>query len=226
MSMDVKETKKLDQNKLYIIIASVAIVLILIAVLAFSKSKNGNTQNGAQNGGTPQTTQLSIVNEQGNFESTIEANLEPVRNIKLGTSLKKIQKMEKKQKDTDNGSITNAEDGSGYSYLTYNFIAGATIPQFFGGTVNATDQAANLMYVLKDKKLIEVRINFGASTPDNYDAIVATNTAKYGEPNLVRSYSNGTKTTFWRTKKVMLAAYSQYDANGSYSISIYYSKVD
>ncbi|MCR5737200.1 MAG: hypothetical protein K6G64_06095 [Eubacterium sp.] len=220
------ENKKLDQNKLYIIIASAVILLLVVGFLIFSRSGDKTATTDGSNPAAVQTTALQLVNENGDFYATIKADVKPVRDIKLGTSLKKIQKMEKKNKDTDEGSITDAQDGSGYSYLTYHFVNGSgAAPQFFGGTVNPADPTSGIMYVLKDKKLVEVRVLFGASTPENYDAIVGANTSSYGEPNLVRSYSNGTKTTFWRTKDVMLSLYSQYEANGSYSISIYYSQV-
>lgn len=218
--------KKMDQNKLYIIISTAVILLVVILFLVFSNSNKKNNNNPGSNSAV-QTTQFKILNEQGNFDETIDATFKPVRNLKFGTSLKKIRKAEKKLKDTDEGSLAEAQDGSGYSYLTYHFVEGSgEIPQFFGGTINPSAPGSSLMYVLKDKKLIEVRILFGSSTPENYDSIVASNTAEYGQPNLVRSYSNGTKTTFWRTKDIMLGLYSQYEQNGTYTISIYFSKID
>ena len=218
----------LDKNKLYIIIAS---VVILIAVIVFFFFANGKTKtsnnNSAANNNAATQAQLKIVNEEGDFNATIKAEFEPVRRIKFGTSLKKIQKMEKKHSDTDNGNYQEAQDNSGYGYLTYGFKSDAKeTPTFFGGNINISDPSANLVYVLKDKKLIEVRVSYGASSAANYDAMVAANTKTYGKPNLTRSYSNGTKITYWRTKKVMLQLYSQIDQQNKFTVSAYLSKIN
>ena len=217
-----------DKNKLYIIIASALILVLVVALILFSggKSKNANTSSvGNNNAATP--APLKIVSEEGNFDATIEANFEPVRKIEFGTSLKKIQKAEKKRPDTDDGSYQEAQDNSGYGYLTYGFKADTkNIPSFFGGNVTVSDPTANLVYVLKDKKLIEVRVSYGASSAANYDAMVAANTKTYGKPNLTRSYSNGTKITYWRTKKVMLQLYSQIDQQNKFTVSAYLSKIN
>lgn len=217
-----------DKNKLYIIIASALILVLVVALIFFTSGKSKNTNNSsAGNNNVATQAALKIVNEEGNFDATIEANFEPVRKIEFGTSLKKIQKAEKKRKDTDDGSYQEAQDNSGYGYLTYGFKADAKeIPSFFGGNVTVSDPTANLVYVLKDKKLIEVRVSYGASSAANYDAMVDANTKTYGKPNLTRSYSNGTKITYWRTKKVMLQLYSQIDQENKFTVSAYLSKIN
>lgn len=195
-----------DRNLLYIGIFTVAIIVVVVAVLALkpsSESTNTTVTNNANanNAATPDVTKLSIINEDGNQNATLNKSIK-FRKIEFSKTIEDIKAFEAKQKDTlDNPSEASSQDG--YTYLSYKFNT-ENPATFFGTQVAAADASSMLTYVFKDDALIEVRIQYGAVGSTAYDTIVAANNATYGEATYSRIYNNGTKQSWWKTKKVTL----------------------
>ena len=192
----------IDKNLLYIGIFTIAIIIIVIAVLAIKPSSNSNTPvNAVGNNATQAATALSIVNENGNQEAILDKSIK-VRKIDFSKTVEEVKAFEAKQKDTlDNPSEAKSQDG--YTYVTYRFNP-ENPATFFGTQVAAADSSSMLTYVFKNDALIEVRIQYGAIGSTAYDAIVASNNTTYGQATYSRSYNNGTKQSWWKTKDATL----------------------
>lgn len=199
-----KSNKSIDKNMLYIAIFTFIIIVVIVAVLALKPSSGNGSNNAAANNANANNqtvTKLSIVNESGNQEAALDKSIK-FRNIKFSNKIDKIKDYEAKQKDTlDNPSEATSQDG--YTYLSYKFNP-ENPATFFGTQVAAADSSAMLTYVFKDESLIEVRIQFGAIGASAYDTIVAANNSTFGKATYSRSYNNGTKQSWWKTKDVTL----------------------
>ncbi len=218
------KTNPTDKNKQYLIIAIITTVICVFAIILLMKLK-GTDETPVTNSNT-NAPQISVVSQSGDYTATIDADIAAVRKLRLGMKKSKVMNMEKKMKDTNDGSDSgDASDGSGISFVSYSFVDTAKkAPEFFGAQVILSDPHANLTYEFKNDKLAEIRINFG-TLGDSYDSIVEKNKAAYGEPSHVREYSNGNKSTFWRTKDCMLTLYLQDNMRGGYDVLAYYSDV-
>lgn len=202
-----KSNNSIDKNMLYIAIFTFIIIVVVVAVLALRPSSGNGSNNAAannanaNNASTQAMTILSVVNENGNQDSILDKSIK-FRNIKFSNKIDKIKDYEAKQKDTlDNPAEAKSQDG--YTYLSYKFNP-ENPATFFGTQVAAADSSAMLTYVFKDESLIEVRIQFGAIGSSAYDTIVAANNSTYGNATYSRSYNNGTKQSWWKTKDVTL----------------------
>lgn len=202
-----------SSNRSTIYIAIITGIIVLVAVI-FLATRGGSNGSGNSNNGTTTPAPISVVNEEGNQEETIKAKI-AVRDIKFGKTIKQVKKAEKKLEDTlDNPSAATSEDG--YTYLTYKFNP-ETTPNFFGTDVLVTDNMAMLVYVFYQDSLIEVRIQYGSIGNAAYEHIVAYNNNEFGKATYSRSYSNGTKQSWWKTNNKHLDVICQ---NGD--VVVYY----
>lgn len=182
-----------NKNAIYIAIITGVIVL---AAIIFLVTRGGSNSSNSANNGTTTPAPISVVNEEGNQEETLKSKI-AVRDIKFGKTIKQIKKSEKKMEDTlDNPSSATSEDG--YTYLTYKFNPDAA-PSFFGTEVLASANTSMLVYVFYQDSLIEVRIQYGSIGNAAYENIVAYNNNEFGKATYSRSYSNGTKQSWWKT---------------------------
>lgn len=196
-----KSSKSIDKNIIYIAIFTIIIVLLLIIILSIRSLNGTNNTTSINSNATPSSTALSILNEQGNVEATLDTAIN-LRKVSFSKNIKQIKAFEKKQKDTlDSPSESSSADG--YTYLTYKFNPEKPA-SFFGTQVAAADTSSMLTYVFKNEALIEVRIQFGALGSTAYDTIVAANNTSYGQATYSRSYNNGTKQSWWKTKDTTL----------------------
>lgn len=198
------------KNLTYIIGFSLIIVAIIIIIIAVKNHKSNNTNDTAATTVAP----ISVVKESGNQDETIKGKLE-FRDVKFGTSIKKIKAYEEKQDDTL-GEPSQAESEDGYTYLNYSFNKDK-VPSFWGAQVGSAETGAMLTYVFYNKKLIEVRLQYGSIGTSNYAGIVSSITAKFGNATYSRAYSNGSEDTWWKTDKYTMQALSQDD-----QIMVYY----
>lgn len=197
MSNDTKKSS--NKNAIYISVITGLIVLIGIIFLATRGSSN-NTGNQSNNG-TTTPAPISVVNEEGNQEETMAAKLD-IRDIKFGKTIKQIKKIENKMDDTL-GKPSSATSKDGYTYLSYQFNPEAN-PNFFGTNILTSDDTAMLVYVFHNDSLIEVRIQYGSIGFDAYELIVSNINNEYEKYTYSRSYSNGTKQAWWKTKNSTL----------------------
>lgn len=210
------ETKKKDNNMLYIAIFTAIIIAVIIIVLVFkSGSGTSNTSNTSQKA---TAAPVVVVATEGAQNETIQKTIKSLRNIKFGKSHKAVEKFEKNNDDTLTGNYAAAQDGTA-AYLTYRFNT-EKAPEFFGTKVVPTDNNALLEYVFdKNDKMYEIRLQYGALSKDVYDSIVSNITETYGKSTYSRTYSHGAVENWWKTKKVTLTAY--YQETG---VSIYFRK--
>lgn len=197
-----QSSTSIDKNLLYIGVFTVAIIIIVIAVLALKpSSKNNIPTNAGGNNVTQTATALSVINENGDQKATLDKSIK-VRKIDFSKTVKQVKAFEAKQKDTlDNPSEAKSQDG--YTYITYRFNPEKPA-MFFGAQVAAADSSSMLTYVFKNESLIEVRIQYGAIGATAYDTIVASNNSTYGQATYSRTYNNGTKQSWWKTKTTTL----------------------
>lgn len=197
--MSNNENKSSNKSSLYI--AIITGLLILVAIIYFATRENSSSPVNNTNNSTTTPAPLSIIDEEGNQDETIKADI-AIRDIEFGRTIKQIKNMENKLEDTlDNPTSATSKDG--YTYLTYMFNP-ETKSNFFGADVLATDSSSMLVYVFYKDSLIEVRIQYGYIGFDAYNAIVAHNNNTYGKATYSRSYSNGTKQSWWKTEDVLL----------------------
>lgn len=189
--------KPIDKNLIYIGVVT-AVILAAILIIAI---KNRSTSDDAGVQEAPTAAKISVISENGNQQATIKADVE-VREISFDKTKKEIKAYEKKQKDTlDDPSEATSTDN--YTYLSYRFNPEHPA-NFYGTQVSTTDGAAMLTYVFHGKQLIEVRIQYGKIGEAEYNKLIAANTSSFGEATYSRTYSNGTKESWWKTKKITL----------------------
>ena len=191
-------TQPKENNKLLIIIATAAIVVFvaLFVVLGlfvfnwFGGSKT--TQNASTNNQAPT---IVIKDSKGSDSDTKKLKIN-IRDVKFGTSLKKVKKYEKARKDTlDNPSEASTKDG--YTYLTYMYTP--NMAKFFGVKPAESKTGALLQYVFKDKKVFDIRIQFGDISKKDRAKIKKDLVKKYGKPTYSIKYSNGSTRDNWKT---------------------------
>ena len=213
-----------DNNALYILIFTV-VVVIGIAVFIFSKnnsSKNDTNNAGAVANNNAGTTALSVVETNGSLDGEIgeDETIDNYVNF-FGDSSKKatakdsifdkninqVKKFESKRSITlDNPSEASADSsdkGDTYTYLTYKFN-GEKSPAVLGIPVNT-------------KELTEIRVQYGEVGMDQYNNMINTLTNTYGQASFSRSWSDGSKESWWKSKAYTLDAVCQKDA-----ITLYY----
>ena len=74
-----------------------------------------------------------------------------------------------------------------------------------------------LVYVFKNKELTEIRVQYGEVGMDQYNNMINTLTNTYGQASFSRSWSDGSKESWWKSKTYTLDAVCQKDA-----ITLYY----
>ena len=206
--------RKKDKNLIYIGIVTAVIVIAVIVFFIVRANVVKDTKNNASNPNSQTAAHVSVIETKGSQDETIKKVVKNIRNVKFGKSHKIIDKYENKQKDTKKGSYASSEDG--YSYMTYNFNV-ENLTEFFGAKPSPSDANSLLQYVFYNDKLIEVRLQYGSLGENTYNSIVSNINGTYGKATFTRSYSNGNKENWWKTKKTTLTAYYQ-----SSGISIYY----
>ena len=77
--------------------------------------------------------------------------------------------------------------------------------------------ACMLVYVFKNKELTEIRVQYGEVGMDQYNNMINTLTNTYGQASFSRSWSDGSKESWWKSKAYTLDAVCQKDA-----ITLYY----
>ena len=92
------ETKKKDNNMLYIaVFTAIIIIAIIVIVILKSGGEDSNVQNSNQKA-TP--VPVSVISTEGSQNETINKNIKSIRDVKFGKSHKAIQKAEKNMNDT------------------------------------------------------------------------------------------------------------------------------
>ena len=184
-----------ENNKKLIIIASVAIAILVAGFVILGMSLgwfDGKSSNDKATSATVPT--ISVVETKGSESKTVKAKIN-VRDVKFKDSVKKVKKFEKAQKDTqDNPSEATSKDG--YTYVTYMFSPKA---KYFGVSPANSQSGALLQYVFKDKKLFDIRIQFGALDKKARAKVKKNIMKKYGKPTYSIKYSNGSTKDTWKT---------------------------
>lgn len=200
------ETKKKDNNILYIAIFTTIIIAVIVIALIL---KSGSGTNGTNNTSQKATAApIAVVATEGAQNETIKKTIKSLRKIEFGKSHKAVEKFEKNNDDTLAGNYAAAQDGTA-AYLTYRFNT-EKAPEFFGTKVVPTDNNALLEYVFdKNDKMYEIRLQYGTLSKEIYDSIVSNITGTYGKSTYSRTYSHGAVENWWKTKKVTLTAYYQ-----------------
>jgi len=135
-------------------------------------------------------------------------------------NINQIKKFESKRSITlDNPSEASADSsdkGDTYTYLTYKFN-GEKSPAVLGIPVNTDSNTCMLVYVFKNKELTEIRVQYGEVGMDQYNNMINTLTNTYGQASFSRSWSDGSKESWWKSKAYTLDAVCQKNA-----ITLYY----
>lgn len=212
------KTKK-DTNLLYILIFSVVIIVAIIFILSLKSCSNDTPNSNTSNNANKEVTTaglISVISESGNKAATIKKKISNVRNVEFNKSHEAVDKYEKKQDDTLEGTYAKASDG--YAYLTYKFDP-QNAPMFFGTNVISSDVNSLLQYVFLNDKLSEIRIQYGVVGEAAYNSILSNINKQYGDATYSREFSNGNKECWWKTKTMTLTLY--YQDNG---VSVYLRK--
>ena len=194
---NMNNTQPKENNKMIVIIASIAIAVFVAAfvVLGLFVFNWFGTNKSSKDANTNQAPTIVIKQTKGSEAKTKKLDIN-IRDIKFGTSIKKIKKYEKKQKDTiDNPSEASTKDG--YTYLTYMYKPGKA--KFFGVEPSDAKTGALLQYVFKDKKVFDLRIQFGDISKKDRAKIEKNLIKKYGKPTYFIKYSNGSTRSNWKT---------------------------
>ena len=134
--------------------------------------------------------------------------------------MNQVKKFESKRSITlDNPSEASADSsdkGDTYTYLTYKFN-GEKSPAVLGIPVNTDSNTCMLVYVFKNKELTEIRVQYGEVGMDQYNNMINTLTNTYGQASFSRSWSDGSKESWWKSKAYTLDAVCQKN-----SITLYY----
>ncbi len=186
-----------ENNKKIIIIASIAIAVLvaLFVILGVSLGwfgGKGASKDDSKKGQIPAT--INIEETKGSEAKTKKIDIS-VRDVKFGDKIKKVKKFEKTQEDTL-ASPSQASTKDGYTYLTYTFSPKA---KFFGVKPTKAPSGALLQYVFKDKKLFDIRIQFGDLKKSEIDKLSKNLRDKYGKPTFTIKYSNDSWRDTWRT---------------------------
>lgn len=186
-----------ESNKKIIIIASVAIAVLVAAFVILGVSfgwfgGKGASKDDSKKGQIPAT--INVVETKGAENKTKKLNIS-VRDVKFGDKIKKVKAFEKKQDDTLN-SPSQASTKDGYTYLTYTYSPKA---KFFGVKPAKSPAGSLLQYVFKNKKLFDIRIQFGDIKKADIDKLSKTLRDKYGKPTFTIKYSNDSWRDTWRT---------------------------
>ncbi len=191
-----KPKKSKDKNLIFIGVFSFIIIIILAVIIIYRNSdKTSLSSNSGQN--TSQvTTAMTVLSENGDQNATLSADI-TLRNSEFSTSIKKIKSYEKTQDDTL-GEPNSATSEDGYTYLQYKFNPDNPL-SVFGAQVLPSDINAMLTYVFYNKKLTEVRVQYGNIGKSAFDQMVSANNSTYGNATYSRSYSNGTEEYWWKT---------------------------
>lgn len=159
---------------------------------------------------------IKVVKEEGDKAKIIKANLN-VRDAKLGSSIKKIKKYEDKQKDTaDKPNESSSQDG--YTYVIYSFDS-KNAKECFGVKPGEASSGAMLTYVFFDKKLTELRLQYGKVGLEGYNKIIESLTSTFGAPTYSNTFSNDAKSSEWNTAKTQIQVVYQ---DGS--VTLYFRK--
>ncbi len=185
-----------ENNKKIIIIAAIAIAVLVagfvILGITFGWFGGKAVDQKSTTGSVAPT--IKVVDSKGSEGKTIKKKIS-VRDVKFRDKVKKVKKFEKAQKDTlDNPSEASSKDG--YTYVTYLFSPKA---EFFGVKPAGSQSGALLQYVFKDKKLFDVRIQFGDLSEKDKKKLKANIIKKYGKPTYSIKYSNKATKDSWRT---------------------------
>ena len=185
-----------ENNKKLIIIASIAIVVLIAAFVILGLSFNwfgGKKSNDKSKSATAPT--ISVVETKGAEAKTTKVKIK-LRDVKFGDSVKKVKKIEKKQADTlDNPSQASTKDG--YTYLTYLFDDKKA--EFYGVKVKPSNAGSLLQYVFKNKKLFDIRVQYGDISSKDRAKIKKAMVGQYGKPTFSIKYSNKSTKDNWRT---------------------------
>ncbi len=183
-----------DNNKKLVIIASVVIVALIAIFVIAGFSLNWFGGSSKKDGDKPTVAAIKVVKTNGSDTATTKTKIK-IRKPKFGDSVKKVKKYEKKQKDTKKPS-SDASSSDGYTYVTYQYTPKA---EFYGVKPADASTGSLLQYVFKDKKLFDVRIQFGKISDSDRTKLLNTLTKKFGKPTYSLKYSDGSTRDTWRT---------------------------
>lgn len=184
-----------ENNKKLIIFASIGIAALvaLFLILGFSFNWFGTKQASKKDSGKVPAT-INVVETRGSDGKTKKVKIS-VRDVKFGDKIKSVKKFEKTQKDTlDSPSEASTKDG--YTYLTYTFSPKAN---FFGVKPKEVTAGGMLQYVFKNKKLFDIRIQFGDIGKKNIAKVEKKIKSKYGKETAYIKYSNDSYRYSWRS---------------------------
>ena len=185
-----------ENNKKLIIISSVVIAALVAVFVILGLSLNWFGGKSASEKKTTQQVQtIAVVKTKGSEADTVKTKIS-VRDVKFGDSVKKVKKFEKTQKDTlNNPSEASSKDG--YTYVTYLF--NPKTAEFYGVKPADATTGSMLQYVFKDKKLFNVRIQYGSIKAKDRSKIKKALSKKYGKPTYSIEYSNKSTKDNWKT---------------------------
>ena len=189
-------TEPKENNKKLVIISSI-VILALVAVFVIVGVTLGwfGGKKTSEKKATTAAPTISVLESKGSETKTKKIKIK-VRDVKFGDSVKKVKKYEKKQEDTqDNPSQASSKDG--YTYVTYLFTPKKA--EFFGVEPAKSASGALLQYVFKDKKLFDIRIQFGDVSKKDQVKLKKNLIAKFGKPTFSMKYSNKATRDSWRT---------------------------
>ena len=190
-----QEPEVKENNKKLIIISSIAIVALVAVFVILGLSLNWFGSKKDDTKATSAVPVVKVVKTKGSDGDTRKMKIS-IRDVKFGDSLKKVKKFEKSQKDTqDNPSEATSKDG--YTYLTYLFAPKKA--KFFGVSPAPSNTGSLLQYVFKDKKLFDIRVQYGDIGSKDLAKIKDNITKKYGKPTYSIKYSNKSTKDNWRT---------------------------
>lgn len=185
-----------ENNKKLIIISSVLIVALVAVFVVLGLSLNwfGGNKDSAKKT-TAVVPTIKVVDTKGSEGKTTKIKVK-IRDVKFGDSVKKVKKYEKSQKDTQN-KPSEASSNDGYTYVTYTFNPKKA--EFFGVKPAPAASGSLLQYVFKDKKLFDIRIQYGDIGSKERTKIKNAMVKQYGKPTYSLKYSNKSTKDDWRT---------------------------
>lgn len=195
-NMNTQTPEPKESNKKLIIISSIVIVALVAAFVIVGISLGwfgGNKKNNSKQDVTAPT--IKVVETKGSEGKTAKIKVS-VRDVKFGDSLKSVKKFEKKQQDTVN-SPSEASTKDGYTYLTYTFNPKKA--EFFGVKPAESTAGSLLQYVFKDKKLFDIRLQYGDISKKDQAKLRKNLVKKYGKSTFSTKYSNDSTRDLWRT---------------------------
>lgn len=228
-NMNTQQPVNKENNKLIIIIAAcvIAALVAVFVIVGVSSGwfgvKNGNNKvaESTKSGQIPK--EIKVVKTTGSDSATKKLDVS-IRDIKFGSSIKKVKAFEKKQDDTINSASQSDETKDGYTYLTYTFTDKAKI---FGVRTADSQHGSLLQYVFKDKKLFDIRIQYGDIKAASQKKVRKALKDKYGKPTSYIKYSNGSFRDSWRTsaKKVDNETILAYNYSPEMGVVVTHEKV-